>query len=280
MTLAPLSLDPGSTTVVAFPRPRASDLRHGDGALSTLAAAGDTIDLSVVIPARNEESRLPATLAALRADLDGRLERCEIIVADDGSTDRTAQVASAMGARLVRLPVNRGKGAAVRAGIGAARGRYILVSDADLSTPIAEYETLRHALDHGASVAIGSRAVAGARITQEQPVYRRAMGRVFNRMVQMLVLPGLHDTQCGFKLFRAEVAHRAFGQSTVDGFAFDVEILAIVKSLGGRIAEVPVEWHDSPRSTVRPFNDVPQMLLELVRIRRDVRRLPMAADRR
>jgi glycosyltransferase involved in cell wall biosynthesis len=280
MTLAPLSLTPLGLGVLDVPAEEAARRRRDRRARATGADARvDVIDLSVVVPAHNEELRLPATLAAIRADLAERPERCEMIVVDDGSTDGTADVAGALGANLVRLPVNLGKGAAVRAGVSAARGRYILVSDADLSTPIAEYANLRRAIDEGASVAIGSRAVAGARITQGQPLHRRAMGRVFNRLVQVLLLPGVQDTQCGFKLFRADAAQAAFGRSTVDGFAFDVEVLSIIHRLGGRIAEVPVEWHDEPRSTVRPFRDVPEMLLELIRIRRGIRRPASDATR-
>ncbi len=269
MTLAELVPDAVASeptaTRLRLPEPRARGFR---AASVTTGAVLDAVDLSVVIPAHNEELRLTATLAAIRADLASRPERCEIIVVDDGSTDGTAKLAGLMGARVIRLPVNLGKGAAVRTGVEAARGAYILVSDADLSTPIQEYDALRRALDRGANVAIGSRVVAGARITQRQPLHRRAMGRAFNALVQRLLLPGLLDTQCGFKLFRAETARDAFGRSKVDGFAFDVEILSIVQFSGGIIAEVPVEWHDAPRSTVRPFSDVPRMLIELVRIRR------------
>lgn len=280
MTLAASPPGPAGTAVPDATRPERSAARaeHPPGSRTEAPAALEVVDLSVVIPAHNEESRITTTLAAIAADLAERPERCEILVVDDGSTDRTAAIASKMGVRVLRLPVNRGKGAAVRAGVGAARGRFILVTDADLSTPIGEYATLRRALDDGAGVAIGSRAVVGAQITRGQPVHRRAMGRVFNSLVQALILPGLQDTQCGFKLFPADLAHAAFGMSKVDGFAFDVEILSIVRSLGERIAEVPVEWHDSPRSTVRPFTDVPQMLVELVRIRRATRRSRAVAD--
>lgn len=280
MTLAPAPFAADAAFLVTV-RPVGSQVGAQSAPASRTVAPGtpERIELSVVIPAHNEESRLPKTLAAVRDNLVRRPERCEIIVVDDGSSDGTARVATDLGARLVRLNINQGKGAAVRAGVSAARGNFILISDADLSTPIDEYDTLRRAMQDGVTVAIGSRAVVGARITQRQPLRRRAMGRVFNRIVQALVLPGLHDTQCGFKLFRADAAHAAFALATVDGFAFDVEILALIRSLGGRIAEVPVEWHDSPQSTVRPLVDVPKMLLELARIRRAVRRADLTAHR-
>ena len=206
------------------------------------------------MPAYQEERRLPATLASVIAYLDGRRAPYELIVVDDGSRDGTADVATqgiaALGerGRLLRLPANRGKGAAVRAGVQAARGEHVLVTDADLSTPIEELESLERACASGADVAIGSRALNRSLIVRRQPLLREWSGRLFNLVVQLLALPGIHDSQCGFKLFRAEVAQDLFGRAQSDGFGFDVEVLALAKHLGYRIAEVPVRWRNDDDS--------------------------------
>jgi dolichyl-phosphate beta-glucosyltransferase len=155
----------------------------------------------------------------------------------------------------------------VRAGVLAATGDLLLVTDADLSTPIAELDLLLAALDR-CEVAIGSRNVAGARVTVPQRLDRRLMGRVFNLLVRVLLLPGVQDTQCGVKLFRRDAALAVFQRCRSDGFAFDVEALALARRLGYRVAEVPVEWRNSPDSRVRPLLDVPRMFWELLTIRR------------
>jgi len=227
--------------------------------------------LSVVIPAYNEERRLPATLNAVLADLRGRRRPFEVLVADDGSSDATARLAREAGpeVRVLRLP-HRGKGAAVRDGVLASSGDLVLVTDADLSTPIEEVDLLVAALE-GCEVAIGSRNVAGARVAVRQRLDRRVMGRVFNLLVRVLLLPGLQDTQCGVKLFRRDVALAVFERCQSDGFAFDVEALSLARRLGHRVAEVPVEWRNSPDSRVRPLVDVPRMFWELLTIRRRCR---------
>lgn len=224
--------------------------------------------MSVVIPAYNEERRLPPTLGTVVAHLRGLGQPFEVVVADDGSADATAAVAGDAGpeVRVLRLP-HRGKGAAVRAGVLAARGDLMLVTDADLSTPIVELDRLVEALER-CEVAIGSRHVAGARVPVPQRPDRRVMGRAFNLLVQALVLPGLRDTQCGVKLFRRDAGLAVFERCQSDGFAFDVEALALARGLGYRVAEVPVEWRNSPDSRVRPLVDVPRMFLELLTIRR------------
>jgi dolichyl-phosphate beta-glucosyltransferase len=212
------------------------------------------LPLSVVVPAFNEARRLPATLASVTAYLDGRGRAYELIVVDDGSRDATAEVAtrtlSALGerGRLLRLPANRGKGAAVRAGVEAARGERVLMTDADLSTPIEELDALERACAAGADVAIGSRALDRSLVTRRQPLLREWSGRLFNLVVQIFALPGIQDSQCGFKLFRGETAHDVFGRARSDGFGFDVEVLAIAKHLGYRIAEVPVHWRNDDDS--------------------------------
>jgi dolichyl-phosphate beta-glucosyltransferase len=151
---------------------------------------------------------------------------------------------------VLRSAANHGKGHAVRTGMLRARGALRLMTDADLSTPIEELSRLEDRLDAGADVAIGSRAVAGARIEVHQPVYREMMGRVFNRLVQVLLLPGLQDTQCGFKLFDAAAAELAFGACRLDGFSFDAEALYVARRRGLRIDEVPVTWRNDAASRV------------------------------
>jgi dolichyl-phosphate beta-glucosyltransferase len=208
--------------------------------------------LSVVVPAYNEARRLPATLASVRAYLRARGREHEIVVVDDGSSDTTAQVARDAGddVRVLRHEPNRGKGYAVRRGMLAATGARRLITDADLSTPIEELAKLEAEIERGFDVAIGSRAVPGALIEVHQPAYREAMGRLFNRLVQALLLPGLCDTQCGFKLFTAEAARAAFSVSSLDGFSFDVEALYVARRQGLRIAEVPVTWRNDAATRV------------------------------
>ena len=208
--------------------------------------------LSVVIPAYNEARRLPSTLTRVREHLGARGVEHEIVVVDDGSTDATAEVARAAGnaVRVLRHQPNRGKGYAARRGMLAATGERRLMTDADLSTPIEELAKLEAELDRGFDVAIGSRAIAGARIEVRQPAYREAMGRLFNVLVQALLLPGLSDTQCGFKLFTAEAAEAAFTPCRLDGFSFDVEALYAARRRGLRIAEVPVVWRNDAATRV------------------------------
>jgi dolichyl-phosphate beta-glucosyltransferase len=229
-------------------------------------------DLSIVIPAFNEERRLGPSLEALRAFVRRRRLRAEVLVVDDGSSDGTAalvrQRAKAFpGLRLVAQPRNLGKGAAVKAGVLASRGQRILFSDADLSTPLEELFPLQAALQAGADIAIGSRALDRTRIAVRQPLYREAAGRLFNRLVQLISVPGIRDTQCGFKLFQAPVAQRLFARQQVPRFGFDVEVLFLARLAGYRIAELPVRWVNSPETKVRPFRDGGRAFLDLALIR-------------
>ncbi|HET8645128.1 MAG TPA: dolichyl-phosphate beta-glucosyltransferase [Vicinamibacteria bacterium] len=210
-------------------------------------------ELSVVIPAYNEAERLPRTLERVRAFLDARGGAYEILVVDDGSADDTVARARAAGGEHLTVlgnGVNRGKGYSVRRGMLAARGARRLMTDADLSTPIEELEALWARMDEGFDVVIASRALALSRIEIHQGAFRENMGRVFNGLVRLLVLPGLRDTQCGFKLFTAAAAGAAFAQARLDGFAFDVEALFIARRLGFRVAELPVVWRNDAASRV------------------------------
>ena len=227
--------------------------------------------LSVVIPAFNEVDRLEPTL--LRVIDYCRAERpsYQVLVVDDGSTDGTVALARRIGLecpelQVIELGANRGKGAAVRAGMLAAEGRRILFSDADLATPIEEVGKLERALDQGHDIAIASRAAPGADIRVRQHPLRELMGRSFNLMVRLAAIGGIGDTQCGFKLFTRAAARDLFGRAAVDGFAFDVEILWLARGRY-RVAEVPVVWRHVEESKVSPGSDAARMFLDLLRIR-------------
>jgi dolichyl-phosphate beta-glucosyltransferase len=226
-----------------------------------------------VIPAYNEAGRLPPTLRRVFAYLVERADclPAEVVVVDDGSADDTAAVAQAAPAPpgvellVLRHDVNRGKGAAVRTGFAASRGELVLLSDADLSSPISELGRLL-AVQDGATVAIGSRAVDRSLIQVRQPWYRDLMGRVFNRLVRLLVLPGLADTQCGFKLFPGSLTRDLARVQRLDGFAFDVELLLLARCWGRRVLEVPVRWDHVEASRVQALRHSSQMFRDLLRL--------------
>ena len=223
--------------------------------------------LSIVIPAYNEAERLTSTLCALEAH--PAASDAELIVVDDGSTDRTAEVAHSLlddrpGAQVISLAENRGKGAAVRTGVAAATGSIIVFMDADLATDLSALQVVLAALEC-ADVVVGSRAVPGA-VVHDTTLGRAVMGRSFNRMVRVMGRVGVHDTQCGFKAFRADAAHLIFGVSRVDGFAFDAEALVHARILGFCIREVPVEWTAVDGSSVRPVRDSIGAALDLLRV--------------
>lgn len=229
-----------------------------------------TCYLSVVIPAYNEERRLPGTLAAIGAYLSARSYAWEIVVADDGSADGTAGVVrrAAEGnpaIRLLTLP-HRGKGWAVRQGMLAAAGEYRFLCDADLSMPIEHLERLLPPAAPDAAIVIGSRAAPGAQRVGE-PRRRRVMSRVFNAITRLLATPGIADTQCGFKVFRADAAEALFPLQTLDGFAFDAELLFLARRGGFRVGEVGVEWRYRSESKVRPFRDGFRILRDLLLVR-------------
>jgi len=224
------------------------------------------------VPCYNEEQRLPRTIERIHGYLDAKNASYELILVDDGSADGTRAIMEAASGRhrsvrVELLPHNRGKGRALAVGVGVATGDEILLTDADLSTPIEELDKLQAALNNGAGVAIGSRAVRGSRVEVSQPAYRVVMGKAFNLIVQAVLLPGIWDTQCGFKLFRADVAHRVFADLVTDGFAYDPEVLYRARRQGVKIAEVPVVWRNSAPTKVSPVSSSLDMLKHVIRIR-------------
>ena len=246
------------------------------------------VDLSIVIPAYNEAKRIPrlfSDIAAFRQSFAGTLQ---VIVSDDGSSDDTLEVAKETAALLglagalsvVASPENRGKGHAVRQGILQSCGDLVLFCDADGATPMREFYRLRERIDAGYDIAVGSRDLPESHIVVPQPLYRRLMGAAMRFLVWQLVVKGVHDTQCGFKLFRRAAAHSIFSRQTLDGFSFDVEVLFLARRLGWKVAEVPVEWHDQPGSKVNPLTAPPAMLRDLAVIRLRHRQLRRAAEPR
>jgi glycosyltransferase involved in cell wall biosynthesis len=229
------------------------------------------LTVSIVIPAYNEESRLPATLDEVIAYLEQTAWDWRIRIVDDGSTDRTAAVAERYQRANPRVVLQRephgGKGAAVKAGLLAAASDYRFICDADLSMPIREVERFLPPHVSGADIAIATREGAGARRVGE-PARRHLVGRMFNTLVQWLLLPGLEDTQCGFKMFTARAVEQVFPLVTVDGWSFDIEALYLARRQGLRIVEVPIEWHYRAESRLNVLRDGPAMFAELLRIRR------------
>jgi len=241
-----------------------------------------TPEISIVIPAFNEARRLPATLDRVERYLASAGTPAEVIVVDDGSRDGTGEVVRQRAARWAQLRLvaaerNRGKGAAVQLGMAAARGRYRIFSDADLSVPIDDLELLLRPLLAGAGVAIASRGLRDSQVELHQPWYRETMGKIFNRLVRVFVFGGVADTQCGFKAFTAEVADRVFPALQTRGFGFDVEVLYRAKLAGYRIVEVPTRWINSPQSRVHPIRHSAAMFLELLAIPARVRDHPTPA---
>ncbi len=243
--------------------------------------------LSIVIPAYNESARIEGTLDATRRWLDSRgmgPTRVEVLVVDDGSRDDTCAKVERHAAedrriRLLRQPLNLGKGAAVRRGMLEATAPRVLFMDADLATPLDEYDTLARALDGGADIAIASRALAGSNILVRQHPMREAMGKSFNLLVRAIGgLPFL-DTQCGFKLFTRAAAQDLFAAARVDRFAFDVEILLLAQGRY-RVEEVPVAWQHVEQSKISPLRDAARMAVDLAKLRAGVEWRKARASRR
>ncbi len=233
----------------------------------------DSIRLSIVIPALNEEGRLPSTLESIRVYLEKNedLLPAEIIIVDDGSEDRTGELIRACSSRwgveyrCLRHETTLGKGAAVRTGFGSSRGELVLISDADLSAPIEELEVLLNAFSPDRLI-IASRAVDRSLIFHPQPFYRDLMGRCFNLIVQGLLIPGIHDTQCGFKLFPGELARALAEVGRVQGFAWDVEYLYLARLWGFEIRELGVRWAHVESSRVLPGRHSLQMFRDVLKL--------------
>jgi len=237
---------------------------------------GDSPHLSIIIPAYNEAERILPYLTSITTYLRRRDHSCEVLVVDDGSRDQTASLVEKVGTenpavQLLRLPRNRGKGCAVRAGMQQARGRLRLMADADGATPIVELERLEAALREGADLAIGSRLLASRdpRYTVKTRWHRSELGNLFNWMVQRLGIRGIADTQCGFKLFTQAAAEDLFSVACIDGYGFDLELLYVAQRRGYRIAEVPINWADQPGSKVWVLKDGLSMLSEMLMVRRN-----------
>lgn len=225
--------------------------------------------LSVVLPAYNEAERLKRHIPHIREHLQGKTY--EIIVANDGSKDETSTVARSFeGVRVIDLHPNRGKGGAVKAGMLAAAGRYVLFTDSDESTPIAEVDKLLEALEADrCDMAIGSRGVPGAKVQEPQAWYRALASKLFGLAAKILCVHGVYDTQCGFKCMKREVAQRVFPQVTSASAIFDIEMLVVATREGFRVAELPVKWTHDPDTRI-PYNlrRAIKIWAELFRIRR------------
>lgn len=224
--------------------------------------------ISIIIPSYNEEERIGVSLEKIINYVKSENINAEILVVDDGSKDKTSEIASNFPeVRVIKQDKNRGKGAAVRRGMLEAKGDFRVFSDADLSTPIYEIKKLKEQYQNGYDVCIGSRAVDYSMIKEHQPWYREMMGKTFNKIVQLLVVKGIKDTQCGFKGFKKEAAENIFSKQKIDGFAFDVELVFLAGKLNYKIIEIPVEWYNDERSKVNPITDSTKMFLEILKIR-------------
>ena len=232
-----------------------------------------TVFLSIIVPAHNEESRLTDTLSQLRDFCESQPFSTEIIIAENASLDNTLVIANDFAnlypGFLVLHDDRPGKGLAIQAGMLAAQGEYRFICDADLSMPVKEITRFLPPALEGVDIAIASREAPGA-IRYNEPAMRHFVGRIFNNLVRLIILPGLQDTQCGFKCFTQEAAETLFPLQTVTGWTFDVEILAIAQRLGFKIFEVPIPWYYFGNSKVRVLKDSVKMALDLLRIRASI----------
>lgn len=231
--------------------------------------------LSLVIPAHNEEKRLPLTLEKVLSYLDGQPYSAEVLIVENGSQDQTIPIAQSFASRhpQVRLicETARGKGLAVRRGMLEARGAYRFMCDADLSMPITELARFLPPALNDFDIAVASREAPGA-VRYGEPSYRHIGGRLINLLVRLCAVRGLHDTQCGFKCFRAAVAEDLFHHQTLTGMSFDIEILYLAQRRGYRIVELPIPWYFDPDSRVRLLGDTLRILLDILQIQRNARR--------
>ena len=244
--------------------------------------------LSIILPAYNEEQHILSSLDQLRKQLPSICmkikgyslgDRFEIIIVNDGSSDQTGKIVRQCISQfpgfifqLIELPKNKGKGHAVKVGVEVARGEYIVFMDVDLSTPPTELPKLIHALQKDCAIAIGSRGLPQSQIVIHQPIYREMMGKMFNVLVKLFVIKGIHDTQCGFKAFRSHEAKQIFGLLQTHRFSFDVEILLIAQELKIIVREIPITWHNSFDSSVSPIRDSWEMFYSLLQMKRQVRK--------
>ena len=230
--------------------------------------------LSIIIPAYNEELRLPTSLEKLYAFLDSQRYTFEVVVVENGSHDRTLQVGQELASRLKNLRIlhleESGKGLAIRKGMQATSGQYRFIADVDFSMPVEEINLFLPP-ECDSEIAIASRETPGS-IRFNEPPFRHFTGRVFNFLIRLLVLPDLHDTQCGFKCFRGDVAEDIFQYQTLKGWAFDVEVLKVARLHGWKIKEIPVHWYYVPGSKVHIIRDSMRMLIELLTILRNARK--------
>ena len=266
-------------TPILQPNPAADPHRRGEEQSTARADHCTNITLSLVIPAYNESTRLPHYLDSIRRYLREQLaSRYEVIVVDDGSSDHLSDVLAEIALewnaiRTIRHAQNQGKGAAVRTGILASRGEHILFADADGATPIEEECNLREAIDAGADVAVGSRLIDTHGRIRSRTRHRAAISRAFASIVRRLFSVPVADTQCGFKMFRAEPGRHLFRLARENGYLFDIEVLVLARLLGYRITEVPIHWSDQPGSHLSLWRDAPRILMGLWRIRRRLRSL-------
>jgi dolichyl-phosphate beta-glucosyltransferase len=235
-------------------------------------AVAASIELSVVVPAYNEERRLPPTLINMIDFFDRLGLSYEVLVVDDGSSDGTSEIVRKFErvreqVRLIQLPKNYGKGHAVRLGVLNSRGKKILFADADGATPIEEFHRLNSAIIEGSRIAIGSRALASAQTKVSTSVHRRLLGRMFNRCVNAILVPSIADTQCGFKMFTRTVALFIFRRQRSDRFSFDVELLYIARKAEIGVQEVPINWTNIPGSKVNLILDSLKMFRDIFQFR-------------
>ena len=235
-------------------------------------AISEKVFLSIVIPAYNEEKRIPRTCERIISYLDNAGYSAEVIIVDDGSTDRTVDVSvdilsTGVPVLVTGNAVNQGKGSAIRKGMLAARGEYVLFMDADMSTPIEELARLLPEMRKGYDIVIGSRKIPGADITVHQPRFREFLGKMFSLFSRIMTVWSINDFTCGFKCFRKSCVHDIFSRQKLDGWGYDTEILYIAHRLGLNIKEVPVHWCDSAETKVRLWRDVVLSATDLVRIR-------------
>ena len=234
--------------------------------------------LSVVIPAYNEAGRIEPGLQQILEHVTATGLDCEVVLVDDGSADDTAEVVrqrleGKLPLQVLRQEPNQGKAAAVKRGILAARGRYVGYADADMSTPFAEVDRFLAALAGEYDIAIGSRALHESQLVRRQPWYRAWAGRAFGAFTRLVLLPGISDSQCGFKFFRSEAAQDLFPRQRLSGWAFDAELLYLARRLGYRVVQIPVRWINDPNTKVSMLRAGPRMLLDVLRVRSLHRRL-------